>query len=94
MSHCIACISAYYFHFLTCEIVGFEVLLAADVKLTVFWVVTLCSLVEVYLHFKVLDLALIVFITLMLEAASASDTSLSSYQITLCNNTEDSHLHL
>jgi hypothetical protein len=32
--------------------VGFEVLTAAIMKMAVFWVAVLCSLVEVYLHFR------------------------------------------
>jgi hypothetical protein len=32
--------------------VGFEVLMVASMKMTVFWVVVQCSLVEVYQHFR------------------------------------------
>jgi hypothetical protein len=32
-------------------------------------------------------------ITLMMEATSTSETSVNFYQITQCNNPEDSHLH-
>jgi hypothetical protein len=55
-----------------------EVLTAARVKNTVFWVVA-SSLVEVYR------------IVLMMEAARASETSVNFYQTTRCNP-EDSHL--
>jgi hypothetical protein len=34
------------------QIVGFEVLMAVSMKMAVFWVVALCSLVEVYQHFR------------------------------------------
>jgi hypothetical protein len=32
--------------------VGFEVLMAASMKMAVFWIVALCSLVEVYQRFR------------------------------------------
>jgi hypothetical protein len=32
--------------------VGFEVLTAASMKMSIFWVVALCSLVEVYRRFR------------------------------------------
>jgi hypothetical protein len=33
-------------------------------------------------------------ISLMMEAASASETSVNLYQTTRCNNSEDNHLHM
>jgi hypothetical protein len=47
--------------------------------MAVFWVVALCSLVEV--------------IALMMKAASTSETSVNSYQTTRRYSPEDSHLH-
>jgi hypothetical protein len=47
-------------------------------KMTVFWVIASCFLVEV--------------IALMMEAASTSETSVNFYQTTRRNNPEDSHL--
>jgi hypothetical protein len=58
-------------HNLTCFNVRFEVLTAASTKMAVFWVAAPCSLVEVYRH-----------ITLMMEAASISETSVNFYQTT------------
>jgi hypothetical protein len=46
-------------------------------KMAVFWVVTPCSMI----------------VTLMMEAASTSETLVNFYQNTLRNNSEDSHLH-
>jgi hypothetical protein len=60
----------------------FEVFTVANMKMTAFWVVAPCSLVEVLL------------ITLMMEAVSTSETSVNFYQTTWCNNLEDSHLQL
>jgi hypothetical protein len=34
------------------EIVRFQVLMVVSMKITVFWDVALCSLVEVYKHFR------------------------------------------
>jgi hypothetical protein len=56
-----------------------------SVKMTVFWDVAPCSLVELYRHFRGADL--------MMEAASASETSVNFYQTTRRNIPEDSHLH-
>jgi hypothetical protein len=55
--------------------------MVVSMKMVVLWVVAPCSLVEV-------------LITLMMEAASTSETSLIFYQTTRCNNSEDNHLHL
>jgi hypothetical protein len=56
-------------------------------KMTVFWVFALCSLVEVYRRFSGAC-----FIALIMEAASTSETSVNFYQTTRRNNPEDSHL--
>jgi hypothetical protein len=50
--------------------------------MTVFWVVALCSLVEVE-----------TLIALMMEAASTSETSVNFYQTTRRNIPKDSNLH-
>jgi hypothetical protein len=62
----------------------FQVFKAASMQMAIFWVVAPCSLVEVYRGFRA--------ITLMVEAASTSETSVNFYQITRRNNPEDSHL--
>jgi hypothetical protein len=67
--------------------VRFQVLTAASMKMAVFWVVGPWSLVEVYRCFRGAS------ITLMMGAASTSETSVKFYQTTRCNNPEDSHLH-
>jgi hypothetical protein len=54
-------------------------------KIAVFWVVALCSLVEVYRRFRA--------IALMMEAASTSETSTNFYQTIRRNNPDGSHLH-
>jgi hypothetical protein len=62
-------------------------------KMAIFWVVVLCSLVEVYwcfigaccLHYQDDD-------ALMMEAASTSETLVNFYQTTWRYNPEDSHL--
>jgi hypothetical protein len=51
-------------------------------KMAVFWVAALCSLVEVYR----------VLIAMIVEAACISETSVNFYQITWYYNPEDSHL--
>jgi hypothetical protein len=51
--------------------------------MSVFWVVAQCSLVEVYLS----------FITVMMEAASISETSANLSQTTLRYSPENIHLH-
>jgi hypothetical protein len=68
-------------------------------KMAVFWVVALCSLVQVYHCFRGTccphhqgDPASI--FGLMMEAASTSDTSVNFYQTTWHYNPEDSHLLL
>jgi hypothetical protein len=56
--------------------------MAASIKMAVFCVVALYSLVEVYRC----------FIALMMEAASTSETSVNFYQTAWRYNPEDSHL--
>jgi hypothetical protein len=56
--------------------VGFEVLTAVNTKMAVFWFVAPCSLA----------------ITLLMEAARTSETSVNFYQTTRRYNPEDSHL--
>jgi hypothetical protein len=51
-------------------------------KMAVFWIVALCSLVEVYRRFRV-----------MMEAASTSEMLVNFYQTTWRCNPEDSHLY-
>jgi hypothetical protein len=53
--------------------------MAASMKMTIFWDVVTCSLVEVRT-------------ALMMEAASTSETSVNLYQTIWCNIPEDSHL--
>jgi hypothetical protein len=65
--------------------------------MAVFWVIALCSLLDVYrrlqraccLHHQPLGL----LVALMMEAASASEMPVNFYQTTRRNDTEDSHLH-
>jgi hypothetical protein len=56
-------------------------------KMAVFCVVVLCSLVGVCQRFRGA-------IALMMEAASTSETLVNFYQTTRHNNPEDSHLQL
>jgi hypothetical protein len=69
--------------------VGFQVLAAASMKMTIFWNIMPCSLIEIYRRFK--DACLL--IALMMEAASTSETLVNFYQTTRRNIPEDSHLH-
>jgi hypothetical protein len=75
------------------NVVGFEVLTAASMKISVFLVVALCSLVEVYHHFRS-SCCLHHQGTLMMETASTSETLVNFYQTTRRNIPEDSHLHI
>jgi hypothetical protein len=61
-------------------------------KMTVFWVVAPCSLVDVS---EVLAASVIraMMMDLMIEAASTSETLVNFYLTTRRNNSEDSHLH-
>jgi hypothetical protein len=63
--------------------VRFQVLTAASMKMTVFWVVSPCILVEVYQRFRgacCLHYQGIRAIALMMEAARTSETSVNFYQ--------------
>jgi hypothetical protein len=60
-------------------------------KLTVFWDVALCSLVETNQHFRG-EVLTATTITLMMETVSTSETSVSFYKTTWCNIPEGSHL--
>jgi hypothetical protein len=68
---------------------GFQVLTAASMEMTVFWVVAPCSLGEVYRRSEVLAVSTIrainIPVTLMMEEASASETSVNFYQTTRRN---------
>jgi hypothetical protein len=63
----------------------FQLLTAASMKMTVFWDVALCSLVEIYWCFRWAT-------ALMMEAAGTSETSVNFYQTMWCYNQGDSHL--
>jgi hypothetical protein len=65
--------------------------MAASMKMAVFWVIALCHLVDVYQHFRGAS-CLHHQGTLMMEAASISETLVNFYQTTWCSNSEDSHL--
>jgi hypothetical protein len=56
-----------------------EVLTAVSMNMAVFWVIALCSLVEIYDVSEVLAASLI---ALMMEARSASEMLLNFYQTT------------
>jgi hypothetical protein len=56
-------------------------------KMTVFFDVALCNLVEIDYRSEVLAASII--IAMMLESVCTSETSVSSYQITRRNVTED-----
>jgi hypothetical protein len=60
-------------------------------KMAVFWVVELCSLVEVFSD--IFRGACCLLITLMMGAENASETSVNFYHTTRRNNPEDSHLY-
>jgi hypothetical protein len=68
--------------------VWFQVLTVASMKITVFWDVVPCSVVDVYWRIT----GQWVLIALMLDAASTSETSVNFYQTTRRNIPEDSHL--
>jgi hypothetical protein len=59
-------------------VVGFEVLTAVSTKMTVFWVVAPCSLVDVYQRFRGDE----TFIVLMMEATRISETLVNFYRTT------------
>jgi hypothetical protein len=58
--------------------------MAASMKMTVFWDIVLCSLIEINLCYEML--------ALMMQAVSTSETSVNFYQTTWRNIPEDSHL--
>jgi hypothetical protein len=63
--------------------------------MTVFWVVEPCSLVEAYRRFSIAcSFHHQGIISLMMDAASTSETSVNIYQTTRRNNPEDSHLQI
>jgi hypothetical protein len=65
--------------------------------MTVFWDVSLCSLVEVYQRFRgaycLHHQGALIIISLILEAASTCEILVNFYQTTQQNIPEDSHLH-
>jgi hypothetical protein len=61
--------------------------------MAVILVVAPCSQVEVYGRFRDAFCLHNHLITLMMQAASISETSVNFYQTALCDNTENSHLH-
>jgi hypothetical protein len=58
--------------------------------MAVFWVVALCSLVDVYQRFRS---PCCLLIALMMEAARTSETLVNFYQTRWHYKPEDSHLH-
>jgi hypothetical protein len=74
-----------FFEKLNYSAVRLEVLMAASVKMTVFWVVAPCSLVDVYR----LHAARCLFIARMMEAVSTYETSVNSCKTSRLNNPED-----
>jgi hypothetical protein len=76
--------------------VRFQVLTAMSTKITVFWDIALCCLLESDQHFRGAhclhqgDESHL--ITLMMEAVGTSETSVNFYQTTRCNIQENSHL--
>jgi hypothetical protein len=62
--------------------------------MTIFWVVVLHSLKEVYWHFRGACCLHHHIIALMMDAASTSETLLNFHQATWRNNPEDSHLQI
>jgi hypothetical protein len=61
--------------------------MAVIMKMAVFWVVALCSLVEVYQRSR----GPFCLYALMMEAERTSGTLVNFYQTTQCYNPEDSH---
>jgi hypothetical protein len=62
-----------------------------SVKMAVFWIVALCSLMKVYRRF--VNTCRRHRNGFMTETARTFETSVSFYHTTLCNKQEDSHLH-
>jgi hypothetical protein len=81
-----------FFNKILYNIVRFQVLTTASMKMPVFWVFAPCSLVEVYRRFRGTWTWRCLLIALMMETASSSETSVNWYQTTRRNNPEDSHL--
>jgi hypothetical protein len=71
--------------------VRFQVCTVVNMRITVFWDVVPCNLVEVYRHFRG-SCCLHHHGILMMEAASTFETSVNFYQATWCNIPEDSDL--
>jgi hypothetical protein len=61
-------------------------------KMTHFWCVAECSVVDVYRCFTGADA--VPCDSLMMEVVSTSETSMNFYQTTRRNNPEDNHRHL
>jgi hypothetical protein len=57
--------------------------------MAVFWVIAPCRLIEVYQSFRRAE----AMITMMMEAASTSETSVNFYQTTRRNNPEERRIH-
>jgi hypothetical protein len=99
---CVISIRLVTIHFQSCIpysvtlcIVGFEVLTAVSTKMAFFWVLTPCSLAEVYQRFRrpcCLHHQGIHHLALMMEAARTSETLVNIYQTTRRYNPQDSHL--
>jgi hypothetical protein len=66
-----------------------QVLTAVSMKMAVFWVIAPRSLVELYDVSEVLAASII---SLVMKAASISETSVNVYNTTRRNNPEDTHL--
>jgi hypothetical protein len=71
------------------ETARFQDLTAASKKMTVFWDVVHCSVVEIVRASEVLTASIIR--ELMMEAVSVSETSVSFYETARRNIPEDSH---
>jgi hypothetical protein len=69
------------------DVVTFQVLTAASLKMTIFWDVAPCSLIEDSGVFAAS------IIRAMMEEAITSETSLNIYQTARCNIPEDSRIH-
>jgi hypothetical protein len=72
--------------------VRFPVLTVASTKMAIFWAVAPCSLAEVYYCFRNAPSSGQGSNAPMMEAASSSNTSGNFYQMTECNNPDDSQL--
>jgi hypothetical protein len=72
----------------------FEVLRAASMKMTVFWLLASSGLVEVYRRFGYLQTPSSGHNAVIVAAANTSETSVNFYQTTRRSNPEDGHLHV